>query len=72
MVGGTPLAAAVLQVKGEQAGEVGAASTSCQQGGDWLFKNGSGAACGDQEPVGLQCAHWIQISPRVHGHLTKV
>lgn len=70
MVGGTPLtAAAVLQVEGEQAGEAAAASTSCQQGGDWLFKNGRSAASGDQVQVRLQCAHWIQIRPGVNGHL---
>lgn len=63
VVGGTLLAAVVLQVKGEQAGEAGAASTSCQQGGDWLLKDGHGAASGDQEQVGLQRARWIQISP---------
>lgn len=51
VAGGTLLAAAVLQVKGEQAGEASAASTSCQQGGDRLFKNGRGAASGDQEQV---------------------
>lgn len=51
MVGGTPLAAAVLQVKGEQAGEAGAASASCKQGGDWLFENGHSAACRDEEQV---------------------
>lgn len=51
VAGGTLLAAAVLQVKGEQAGEASAASTSCQQGGDRLFKNGCGAAAGDQEQV---------------------
>lgn len=54
MVGGTPLAAAVLQVEGEQAGEAGAASTSCQQGGDRLLEDGGGAASGDQERVRLQ------------------
>lgn len=71
VVGGTLLAAAVLQVKGEQAGEAGTASTSCQQGGDRLFKNSHGAGRRDQALVGLQCADWIQISPRVHSHLTN-
>lgn len=39
VVCGTSLPAAVLQVKSEQAGEVGAASTSSQQGGDRLFED---------------------------------
>lgn len=69
VVGGTLLATAVLQVEGEQAGEAGAASTSCQQGGHGLFKDGRGAASRDQEQFRLQRAHRIHIRPRVHGHL---
>lgn len=69
VVAGTLLAAAVLQVEGEQAGETGAASTSCQQGGDRLFENGRSAASGDREQVRLQRAHRIQVRPGEHGHL---
>lgn len=71
MVCGTLLAAAVLQMKSEQAGKAGAASTSCQQAGNRLLKDGDGAACRNQAPSGLERAHRIQIGPRVHGHLTK-
>lgn len=71
MVGGTLLAVAVLQVKGEQAGEAGAASTPCQQGSNRLLEDGRSAACGDRASTGLERACRIQICPRVHGHLTK-
>lgn len=71
MVCGTLLAVAVLQMKSDQAGKAGAASASCQQGRDRLLKDGDGAACWDQAPVGLERAHGIQICPRVHGHLTQ-
>lgn len=71
MVCGTLLAVAVLQMKSEQAGKAGAASTSCQQGGNRLLKNGDSAACRDQALVGLECAHRIQICPRVQSDLTK-
>lgn len=55
VVGGTLLVStAVLQVEGKQAGEPGAASTPCQQGGDWLLENSHSAASRDQEQVGLQ------------------
>lgn len=66
MVGGPLLATAVLQLEGEQAGKAGAVSTSCQQGGDWLFENGHGAAAGYETQVGCQRAHGIQITPPVY------
>lgn len=69
VVGGSLLAAAVLQVEGEQAGEAGAGATSCQQGGDRHFENGHGAASGYQKQLWLQRAHRIQIAPRVKRNL---
>lgn len=63
MVGGTLLAVALLQVKRQQAGKAGAASTSGQQGGDRLLKDGDGAARGDQVWAGPERAHGIQICP---------
>lgn len=69
MVCGTLLAVAVLQMKSDQAGKAGAASTSRQQGRNRLLEDGDGAARGDHAPVGLERAHGIQVSPRVHGHL---
>lgn len=63
VVGGTLLAAAVLHVKSEQAGEARAISTSCQEGAYRLFEDGHRATSGDLAQAGLECAHWIQISP---------
>lgn len=71
MVAGALLAAAVLQVKGEQAGKAGAASASCQQGGNRLLEDVHGAACGDQASTGLERARGIHVCPRAHGHLAK-
>lgn len=69
MVGGTLLAAAVLQVEGQQAGEAGAAAARRQQGGDRTFKNGGGAASGDRDRVRLERADRLRTGPGVHGHL---
>lgn len=69
MVGRSLLATVVLQVEGEQAGETGAVATSCQQAGDRLFENDHGAAAGYEEQLGFQCAHSVQIAPRVDRHL---
>lgn len=66
-----PAAGAVLQVKGEQAGEAGAAPTPCQQGGNRLLVERHSAASRNHLQVRSPAADRIEISPGVHGHLTQ-
>lgn len=64
-------ASAVFQVKGQQAGEAGAAPAPCQQGRDGLPVEHRSAASRNNPQVRSPAADWIQISPGVHGHLTQ-